>query len=429
VGLVLDGIAKEQMMLDDRHGFHLRATETAEAAPVPAESIQDLLATLQPEVVERAHSGMLLDLLEFDYPLAEYANLCAQVSRHAEAFQKEDKEQLALDLHKALIKEARSKKRSQSYRLVAASTLQRLGTPEYIEWFSQCIASCAALDEKIILVEMLALLGDNARSVLLSLIFQSQEEKLVSAAAVALCQQADSPSPVSAPLDNITESSLLSEGLLGKQERYSGFFGDALTKGPPETVVRIFGILLKSHPQQAVQLARYVIRHPDLRTRLRIIQALGEAQAGGAEQALIAGLDDFAWEVRIEAARTLGKLADKISLEAVPRVVLALCRTAEEPDLKARSFKVRLTALESLALHGNERALPTLEKILETKGLFFGRAREQLYGAAAAALAATPAPRAGQLLELFSTDRRRKVAKICKAALGNRQQKMGRLQQ
>ena len=422
VGLLLDGIAKEQMMRDDRHGFHLRAAETEEAAPVFEEAIQDLLATLRPEVVERAHTEMLLGLLEFDYPLAEYANLCAQVARHAEAFQKEDKEQLALDLHKALIEEARSKKRSQSYRLVAASTLQRLGTPEYIEGFSQCIASCTALDEKIILVEMLALLGDNARSALLALIFQSQEQELVSAAAVAMCQQADLPS---VPLDNISDDSLTNEGSFGRRERFSGFLGDALAKGAPEAVVRIFGILLKSHPQQAVQLARYVIRHPDLWTRLRIIQALGEAQAGGAEQALIAGLDDFAWEVRSEAARTLGKLVDNISLEAVPRVVLALCRAAEEPDLKARSLKVRLTALESLALYRDERALPTLEKILETKGLFFGRAREQLYGAAAAALAGTPAPRAGQLLELFSAEGRRAVAKVCKAALGNWQQKMG----
>jgi len=418
VGLLLDSLAKEQMMKDKQPGFHLRKQEAKEAEGSSEQPISDLLASLAPGVVERARSEMLIELLGGNYSAAEYSGLCSELASGAQGWREKGEDELGLQLFRALAGETQAENRSSSQRLIASSALGRLGTPEFTSWLAQMILR-ASPQEKADLVNLLALLGEGAGKVLLGLVFAEKDEALIRVAALALCRQAESIGTFALQTGRVGFSRALGEGEGGfRGERgLAHLFANALAQGAPARVIRVIRILLSSQRPQVLAVVRGGLRHRESRMRVEMMRALGEFKPAEAERLLLAGLEDSCWQVRAEACRALGEMGGQLSREEALRATERLGWLAKQAGFNSRTHAVRLAAIEAVGRLGQEEAVPLLVGLLEEKGWFFRRGRERLRSAAAAALAEIPFPAAAEALRQGCASRKAALANICQGAL------------
>lgn len=433
IGLLLDSLAKERTTQGESSAFHLPEEEAGALGLFAPLDLSDLMVSLEPDKLARAHTEMLLNLLEHDCSPSEYASLCAELASWPKRWQEKGETWLALELLRALAKEATQNTRSPSYRLIASSALARLDTPEFVSWLAGIIPDSNPA-EQTDLINLLARLGENAGNALLQFVFNEPEDTLVRAAALAMCQPRpgfDAP-PAGRPEG---EAGAAQAGepkggngdtlALGKARR-GRLLADALVSAPAERTLRVVRLLLSTGSPHVISPISAALRHPQVRVCIGIMQALGEFKAPGGEKLLLAGLTDAHWEVNAKAARALGEAAANLSAAGKLQVVSELCDLAKQVGLNNRTLAVRLAAIEALGRLGRPEAVPTLAELLETRGWFFPKARNQLYATAALALSNLPSPEVGRVLQNCANSRRTAVAKVCKPALLRWRERAGR---
>jgi hypothetical protein len=83
-GLLLDNLAKEQMLEEHRPGYHLSQVTLDQAPAFSPVAIGDLLDSITPEAVAGARSALALDLREEKLSLAEYDIICDELAAWAQ---------------------------------------------------------------------------------------------------------------------------------------------------------------------------------------------------------------------------------------------------------------------------------------------------------------------------------------------------------
>ncbi|NIM05896.1 MAG: hypothetical protein GTO55_00475, partial [Armatimonadetes bacterium] len=383
--------------------------------------LSDLLCSLDPEVIERSHTDMLLDLLGHECSPAEYAGLCAEIASWAKRWQEKGDRVLALKLLRALAKEAKSAERSPSYQLIATSALGRLDTPDFVSWLPETIPG-ASPAERVEMLNLLVRLGENAGHALLQFVFNEPDDDLVRTAALAICQAAPNGTTQvgrekTSTLYNPNGNSVSAESRSTGKNRLIGMLSEALVNAPAERALRIITLLLSARSHEAIEPIMAALRHPQARVITGIMQAVGKHKPPGGERILFAGIRDGYWDVRTKATRALGEMAQALSDEAAREAVRELSRLAKQLGLNARSLSVRITAIEALGRLGREEAIPVLADFLEMPGWLFPKARARLSSTASTALANIPSPKAAEVLRNAAASRRSWVAKTCRAAL------------
>jgi hypothetical protein len=414
-GLLLDNLAKEQMLKDDRPGYHLNLLSFEDTSPLSRSSgITDLLATVTPEAVASARSVMALDLWGMELSVAEYTALCNELATWAQYWMARNDGARAGELLLSLGREFRSG-REGSYRLIAATALAPLATPNNAAWLSAQIPASPP-ENRTPLLEVLVRLGKPGVEELLDLAFTGRDDPLSQLAAGIACKTDASPSVI--PHLDKPHFSLLNEG---KQPSASlspsRLLAKRLATGAAEESVRVIRLLLSDGCPMAISVIAGALHHPRPWVGIALFQALGESIAPGAGSLLRDGLASPRREFRLAAARALGKSAERLSPEDAQRVLVPLLHLAQTGGFSGQQLALRLEALQAVGRLKLEAALPALETLLLSRGWFFGKGRARVRFAAAGALAEIASDGARKILRQGQSHPHSGIAAACQAAL------------
>jgi HEAT repeat protein len=415
VGLLLNGLAKDQMMQLTQSGFHLNTAAQNIRMPTRAD-LADILVSLEPDKLAQARSEMLLVLLGHEFPLAAYATLCTEIATWSEYWRQLDEPRLAITLLRALAGEAHAPTSPHSHCLVAASTLARMATPELINWLKGIIARTPH-EQQSDMIELLAHLGENTSSTLLELVLRSPDEALACSAAAIMCE----PTQFSTAKQTTTVdfgNDLVLQGI----DRRAQPLVSLLSAGTPDAALRIARLLLIADSSAAHRLAGVGMQNPQERVRIGLLRMLGEIAPAEAETALYAGLTDASWLVKAEAVSSLRKLCETSSSTPWPgdlpgRLITALLQIIQTAQLKTTALEVRLAAIELIGRLAEPSAVPTLIVLLQTRGWLNAGKRNQLHIACICALALIPTKQAEQALKKCCLSKNQAVAIASQRAL------------
>jgi|GEM_PF-7004615 len=414
VGLLLDNLAKEQMLEENRPGYHLSGVVLEQTPIYSRVAIGDLLATITPEALARARSALALDLRLEKLSLAEYDTLCNELAAWAQYWLEHPDPALAGELLSALGDEITSRQ-DGSYRMIAATSLGRINTPENAAWLARQIMAAPEETQNQLLI-VLSRLGKSGAEALLNLVFASPSEKLSRQAALAACNNqsplTDKTPSETAPLTLVTD---------GRQSQESFSIAQMLTRRlatePAEKVVRVVKLLLSGNCPNAVKVGAGALRHSRPWVGVVFLQTLADNPSPAAAGLLLSTLDSPRPEIRLEAARALNKISGTLPSEIAERALGPLVRLAQNGGFSAKSRPLRLLAIGALGKLQQDTAIPALTNLLQDRGWFFAKGRRQIRFAAAAALAEIASPAA---LEILRQGRREGVPGItqaCQAAL------------
>ena len=182
---------------------------------------------------------------------------------------------------------------------------------------------------------------------------------------------------------------------------------EALARDPGVGVVRALVLALGDSARTAATIERRlaaVLRHPNAKARLTVLEAVAERGGALAERIGRVGLADADAGVRLAAIRAMGASRRR---DALPDLARALERGTREEQAAAAQ------ALGRLAIPG---AVAPLAAVFERKALL-RKERGEVQLAAARALAGMPRELAGEVLAGLAEDRDPEVAKIARQGL------------